>query len=583
MLPGFLRHWAALSGLARILVASGRKPANGGSAQPADPGARLLLQIGSFLEPLTRFDRSHLTMSESRHETVAVSAKQTFKVAYEVKTREGNGGLPPGVLHVADDAELTREIDTRFKATKASAPPRLAAWAEAHGEDAFARPALADCFEAASPVGFIKDCAVCAGAGKVACVICSGSGAMPCEACKGRGAADCAVCEAKGALTCQTCKGAGTILEQKQREVHDDVIGQDRVEHFQETIPCPVCGKTGAVTCKRCEGKGETPCLTCQGAKTLPCRQCAGTGTQRCSACDGEGRKFRMMEVACSIAETFEAQPKSGEAEVTRVLKARGGIEDMLKLATEHRSVAEANSHTLTRETHASVPVTTVSVSVAGKAPVTIRGFGPEQEVLDYRNLAGMLLVEDLIQLDGAIAMTRLVPPMVNDAIYDSLADMMASEANFTIAMERDRKTPAEVEQDLRGVLTAEYVKRAGAAVCTGVTRAYWAGLANGPGWVLTIPLAYAVLDLLLRGSGIGWRVVVLLFVMAATFGAAALAHVMVVRALQARIAPTGAPKLSLLIDKLGLTRAWLIAAGVTAGLLSLLVAGLTTWIFPSH
>ena len=41
--------------------------------------------------------------------------------------------------------------------------------------------------------------------------------------------------------------------------------------------------------------------------------------------------------------------------------------------------------------------------------------------------------------------------------------------------------------------------------------------------------------------------------------------------------------KLSLLIDKLGLTRAWLIAAGVTAGLLSLLVAGLTTWIFPSN
>ena len=127
-------------------MASGSKPANGGSAQPADPGARLLLQIGNFLEPLTRFDRSHLTMSESRHEAVAVSAKQTFKVAYEVKTRQGNGGLPPGVLHVADDAELQREIDTRFKATKASAPQRLAAWAEAHGEDAFARPGLADCF-----------------------------------------------------------------------------------------------------------------------------------------------------------------------------------------------------------------------------------------------------------------------------------------------------------------------------------------------------------------------------------------------------------------------------------------------------
>jgi hypothetical protein len=563
-------------------VASTKSPANGKAAPPVDPGARLLLRIGNFLEPLTRFDRSHLTMSESRHETVAVSTKQTFKVAYEVKTREGAGGLPGGVLHVDGATELEREIDARFKATKASAPQRLAAWAEAHGEDAFARPGLGDCFTVNSPVGFIEPCAVCAGSGKIACAICAGSGATPCEACKGRGASDCAVCEARGKLSCQTCKGMGTILEQKQRKVYDDVIDQERVENVQELVPCPVCGKTGAVTCKRCEGKGETPCLACEGQKTLPCKQCAGTGAQTCAACSGEGRKFRMMELACSIAETFEAHPRSDEREIAAALKARGAIEDVLKLATEHHSVAEANSHTLTRETHASVPVTSILVSVAGKAPVMLRGFGPEQDVLEYRNLAGMLLVEDLIQLDGAIAMTRLVPPVVNDAIYDSLNDMMASEANFTIAMQRKQKTPAEAEQDFRGVVTAEYIKRAGAAVCTGMTRAYWAGLANGPGWVLAIPLSYAVLDLLLRGSGIGVRVVVLLFVMAATFGAAALAHVMVVRSLQTRIAPSGKPRLSQLIDKLGLTRGWLIASGITAGLLSLLIAGLTTWIFPS-
>jgi hypothetical protein len=560
-----------------------RTPADGKAAQPADPGARLLLQIGNFLEPLTRYDRSHLTMSESRHETVAVSVKQTFKVAYEVKTKEGAGGLPGGVLHVDTPAELEREMDARFRATKASAPQRLAAWAEAHGEDAFARPSLADCFTAASPVGYIEQCEACTGSGKVNCPICAGSGATTCTACKGRGASDCAVCETRGQLACQTCKGVGTILEQTQRKVYDDAIDQERVEHVQALVVCPVCNKTGSVVCKICEGKGETPCLTCEGAKTLPCKQCAGTGTQTCAACSGEGKRFRMMELVCTVNETFEAHPKSGEPEIAAALKARGRIEDVLKLVTEHHSVAEANSHTLTRDTQAEIPVTTISVAVAGKAPVTLRGFGPEQEVLDYRNIAGMLLVEDLIQLDGAIAMTRLVPPVVNDAIYDSLSDMLASEANFTIAMARETKTPAEAEKDFRGVVTAEYIKRASAAVCTGVTRAYWAGLANGPGWLLLLPLVDALLDLLLRGSGIGVRVLVLFFVMLATFGGGALAHVMVVRAMQARIAPTGTPKLSQLIDHLGLTRRWLIASAVTAGVLSLVVFGLTAWIFPSH
>ena len=64
--------------------------------------------------------------------------------------------------------------------------------------------------------------------------------------------------------------------------------------------------------------------------------------------------------------------------------------------------------------------------------------------------------------------------------------------------------------------------------------------------------------------------------------GACAGGHVFAVRKLQKRVAPSGKPKLAPMIDRLGLTRAWLIIAGVTAALLSLLVAGLTTWIFPA-
>jgi hypothetical protein len=383
-------------------------------------------------------------------------------------------------------------------------------------------------------------------------------------------------------VTCQTCKGAGHVTEQVQRKVHDDVIGQDRIEHVRDVLPCPVCDQTGAVTCRRCEGKGERPCLSCEGRKTLPCKRCAGSGTQSCTACAGHGQRHRVSELACTIKETFEASPRHPEAEIADVLKRQTSIDHLLMLSSGRHSTAETSGHTLSRETHVSVPVTSVTVSAGESYSTLIRGYGPGQDVTNYRNLAGVLLVDDLVQLDGAIAMTQLIPPTVNDAIYDSLASVLASEANFIIAMSPADKPPAETERDFKGVITAEYIKRAAAAIPTAMRRSYWAGLARGPGWMLALPLVYAPLDLLLRGSGVGTRVIVLLVVMLATFGGGVLAHASVVRSMQLRIAPTGRPRLASLIDRLGLTRAWLIAAGATAALLSLLTAGLTTWIFPS-
>jgi hypothetical protein len=68
---------------------------------------------------------------------------------------------------------------------------------------------------------------------------------------------------------------------------------------------------------------------------------------------------------------------------------------------------------------------------------------------------------------------------------------------------------------------------------------------------------------------------------MAATFAGAAAGHYWVVLQLQRRIAPGGKPRLKSIVDAIGLTTAWLITAGVVAVLLSLLVAGTTSWLFP--
>jgi hypothetical protein len=84
-----------------------------------------------------------------------------------------------------------------------------------------------------------------------------------------------------------------------------------------------------------------------------------------------------------------------------------------------------------------------------------------------------------------------------------------------------------------------------------------------------------------LRNSGAGARVGVLLMLMATTFGAAMAGHYWVIHQLQRKIAPGGAPKLKRIVDAIGLTTAWLVAAGAVAVLLSLLIAGMTSWLFP--
>ena len=153
-------------GLGKTVVAtqSGNDGADS-NADPSDPGARLLVRIGDFVEPLTRFDRSHLSMMESRHDLVPVLARQVFRVRFEASRSEGVGSLPAGVEAVTDSAALERGIEAQLATARVSLQPRLAAWATDHGEDSLARPSVSDCFTPMVPLGCVVACAACEGAG----------------------------------------------------------------------------------------------------------------------------------------------------------------------------------------------------------------------------------------------------------------------------------------------------------------------------------------------------------------------------------------------------------------------------------
>lgn len=553
----------------------------GAVSDPGDPAARLLVRIGNFVEPLTRFDRSHISMADSKHETIGLMARQAFRVSFETQRGDGNGGLPQGVAEVSDAAGLARENAAQLAAARATAASRLAAWTEAHGEDPLARPKIEDCFTSLPALGYVEPCAPCSGAGQIICAACKGEREVTCERCKGASSSTCEVCEASGAVSCQTCKGQGTVVEQKKRKVQDDMIGQERIEHYQETVSCPVCNSAGSVKCRRCDGTGQLTCPVCQGHKKIACTRCKGAGSDTCQACDGEGRRHHTATLVCRISETFEVAPRTPDAEIARVLKARKDIGEVLKLSSAHHATAETNSDTMRRDTIVETPVTSVVINI-GEERAMIRGFGDEQTVLDYRNLAGMLLAPDLLQLGIANSSTQLAPPRAGEELYGALSNVLASEANVTIAT-TPKAGLAALEQEFRGVVTGDYIKRAYDTVRKGVSRAYWVSLAHGPAAALALPLFFAPVDLFMRGAGVVARAGLLAFVIALTFGLCLGGHFWVTRQLQNRLAPTGKPAMAPLLEKLGLTRMWLIGSGAIAIALTLVIAALASALFPSR
>jgi hypothetical protein len=560
-------------------VAAGRD--DNAVGDPGDPAARLLVRIGNFVEPLTRFNRSHISMAGHSHETVSLMARQVFRVSFEISRSEGNGGLPPGVGEAADAAALTRESEGQLAASRANAAARLAAWAEEHGENPLARPKAEDCFTPLAPLGYVEPCAPCSGSGQITCSACNGVRELACERCKGRGSSNCEVCEASGAVSCQTCKGRGTVTEEKKRKVMDEALGQERIENYQETGPCPVCNSAGSVTCRRCEGTGQLTCPVCKGQKKIACVRCNGAGSESCRACGGEGRRHHIASLACRISETFEVAPRTADPEIAGVLKLRTDIGEILKLSTSHHATTETSSDTMRRDTIAETPVTSVVITI-GEERAMIRGFGADQTVLDYHNLAGLLLAPDLLELGIANSSTQLFPPRVGEELYSALANALASEANVMIATAPRSGLPA-LEQHFHGVVTRDYIKRAAEAVRKGTSRAYWVSLAHGPMAALALPIFFGPVDLFLRGASAAARAGVLIFIIALTFGLCLGGHFWVTRQLQKRLAPGGRPNIARLLEKMGLTRMWLIGSGAAALLLTLAIAALTGAMFPSR
>jgi hypothetical protein len=200
--------------------------------------------------------------------------------------------------------------------------------------------------------------------------------------------------------------------------------------------------------------------------------------------------------------------------------------------------------------------------------------------VRDHANLAGLLLAQDIDRLAAATPKLKL-PPRTTVEMDQALSDVLASPANVVIMEAGAERKLDAAPLKFAGGIDAGYVRRAAGVIRQGIGAAYWAELARWPALALAVPLLQLPLGLMLRGLGDGSRAAGTIGVMLLTAGAAIAGHMWSVTQLQKRIAPSGVPAISRLLDRLKLTRTTLIAAGAWAFIATLVVAGVTSALFP--
>lgn len=134
----------------------------------------------------------------------------------------------------------------------------------------------------------------------------------------------------------------------------------------------------------------------------------------------------------------------------------------------------------------------------------------------------------------------------------------------------------AIVQRNFQSLLSDQYMARASASLSKAVSLAYWSAMLRGPIAVLGMPLLQVPVGILLSGQPEPARLSAMAGVMLLAVGGVILAHMLVVRTLQARLAPSGTPRLSRIVERQGLLRTWLIGAGTGVVVATVAMAGLT-------
>ena len=422
------------------------------STSPADA---VLANVIAQIEPWTRFDRDSLAGVVATTEKVLVHAQQRFKVSFSIKTRDGYGGLPSQVDDVGNNSSLQAHMERQVANARSVLSSRLRQWSAIYNNRPSPRLTAADCFDAPHHVGFAWTCGTCNGKAKVICGTCHGERQVTCNTCGG-----------SGHNACRKCGGNGQELVQRTRTAYKSYTPTSGAwvnEYYQEWERCSWCGGRGTQGCQTCGSRGWVECGTCNATGRVPCTFCGATGTRHKEALIG-----------CDIAQTFAVQAETAIEEARRELESLD-IYALCALGPFVRIPGDIDDNTLEHSFTGEVSVTRLGFNMAG-ARHEIVGYCALGQVKDYKNIIGVLLQEDLNDLEVQLAATSTFPLRPMHMLEAALQKFMSSEINMrigTLADQPETRLESAVRDEFKQSVSIDYTVDAAAAIRQGLVRIY--------------------------------------------------------------------------------------------------------------
>ena len=453
-------------------------------------GASIADTVAAHLEPVTRFTRNDISQkAPDRAVVVDVTLTLVQKVDFELTWHAGARQLPAGITLLANGTRLKVELNTQLAQARDGCDDALRAWV-AHAPHAYRRvvPPEAAFRHTPGRYGIEFTCQSCFGKCQLQCDACAGAGRVSCYSCHGAGTVHCQRCGGSTRLSCSACTGSGHYVEQVSEQRWDATANAYVTTYVPVNRPCLSCSGSGSTHCTACTF-GQSQCGTCAGQRTVACKGCGGAGCFDCADCAASGVQHEWACVVASVSTQEELTFGAVDSTLEKLIRDRIDAADLPAYGSylqAHHVVAEA---ALGSRYELRIDVLHATLDAAARS-FTIYALGPQAQVLDFVNIAGHLLQDDLVTLERAAVPASVWSGAADVALPGALRQFVASELNLLIAEQLcahkadSQSAAAAVEAHFKNMVDAAYVQRATVALRHGFNNLYSADLLRPALWV---------------------------------------------------------------------------------------------------
>lgn len=415
--------------------------------QEAGRRKRIAEVLGAQIEPITRFGTSDLKELSPDLESGAelvVTTRQ--RIDLDIETADHPGRLPDGMAPRPDVAAVDAELQQRLATAESAATARIQQWAtEEPGR--YRRLLPAGTFFSDQPnetIGTEWACTTCGQRGRLACAGCAGSGGQTCPDCQGRRHGACRQCRGLGRLACSACEGRGLVKAASASAPDTHRADAAVPEAADALVPCAACSQ-GWLNCTACGGRGEQDCARCAASGRIVCPACQGQQELDCPDCAASGWRHRWgrlrerVEVE-DLLEIHQPDPAVAAAIAARFTDI-ATLDAVCTLEQVRYTTAPLAVQAVQR---LRLPVRQAQLQVAG-LPMQFTALGPALEIVDYQQVASVLLAHDLGTLEKNVDGS-------GRHLGDALQRFLQSPLNLDIATrtplaERVRQCPGLVDE----------------------------------------------------------------------------------------------------------------------------------------